>query len=87
MGTSVSQSSPATTSWRSVAACYRSDQVSTERIASEVWRAATAGAGSLEAHSDRMQYSSAMCSHKKGYLLNVFMVLSRSLRTATGTRW
>src|SRR5687767_8851847 len=42
MGTSVSQPSPRTTSWRSVSACYQSEQVTPGRAATEVWRAATA---------------------------------------------
>src|SRR5688572_20357826 len=47
MGTSVSQPSPTTTGWRSVATCYQSEQIPTERIASEVWRAATGPQSSL----------------------------------------
>jgi hypothetical protein len=49
MGTSVNQASPRTTSWRSVATCYQSDQISPDRAATEVWRAATATAGTLDA--------------------------------------
>src|SRR4051812_26850026 len=46
MGTSVSQASPQTTSWRSVATCYESEQITPERGAMEVWRAGIA-AGTL----------------------------------------
>ena len=40
MGTSVNQRSPNTGGWRSVATCYTNENVSLERTASEIWRAA-----------------------------------------------
>lgn len=41
MGTSVNQSSPKTLNWDAVHAGYRNPEVPVDRIASEVWRAAT----------------------------------------------
>ena len=41
MGTSVNQSSPKTLNWDAVHAGYRNREVPVDRIASEVWRAAT----------------------------------------------
>jgi hypothetical protein len=41
MGTSVNQSSPRTLSWRAAQAGYRDPNVSLDRIAAEVWRAAS----------------------------------------------
>jgi hypothetical protein len=41
MGTSINQSSPATSNWNAVWTCYDRDEVPVERIAQEVWRAAT----------------------------------------------
>src|SRR5262249_9080568 len=46
--TSVSQASPRTTSWRSVATCYESQQLSPERAATEVWRAATSTESTID---------------------------------------
>lgn len=40
MGTSVNQRSPNTGGWRSVSACYTNENVSVDRTALEVWRAA-----------------------------------------------
>ena|ERR1051326_3906989 len=40
MGTSVNQSSPRTTSWRSVITGYESDQVTVDRVVKEIWHAA-----------------------------------------------
>ena len=40
MGTSLSQGSPGTTSWRAVAACYRTAAIEPQRVVEEVWRAA-----------------------------------------------
>ena len=40
MGTSVSQPSPKTAGWNSVATCYRDAAVPDERVATEIWRAA-----------------------------------------------
>ena len=47
MGTSVSQPSPKTTSWRAAATCYESSQIPPERAAKEVWHAATAESSTL----------------------------------------
>ena len=49
MGTSVSQASPRTTSWQSVAACYQSDALSIDRTSTELWKAATSPTATLEA--------------------------------------
>jgi len=49
MGTSVSQSSPKTTSWRSVNTCYESDQVTVDRIVKEIWHAAGSEGSTIEA--------------------------------------
>lgn len=40
MGTSVNQRSPNTGGWRSVATCYSNENVSLDRTALEIWRAA-----------------------------------------------
>jgi hypothetical protein len=41
MGTSISQRSPSTPGWRAVATAYNSDVIPVERVAREIWRAAT----------------------------------------------
>lgn len=53
MGTSVSQPSPRTTSWMAVAAGYKHREISPERVATEVWRAASGEPGFAEALSSR----------------------------------
>src|SRR5215216_4472358 len=41
MGTSVNQPSPNTGGWRAVSACYSTENISVERTALEIWRAAS----------------------------------------------
>jgi len=47
MGTSVSQSSPNTGGWKAVSACYTNGNLSIERTATELWRAASKQDASL----------------------------------------
>jgi hypothetical protein len=41
LGTSISHHSLSTNSWRAVAATYKSQSITTERVVQEIWRAAT----------------------------------------------
>jgi hypothetical protein len=47
MGTSVNQRSPNTGGWRAVSACYTAENISVERTALEIWRAASKQDNSL----------------------------------------